>query len=85
MSVDPTVSQALISAFLTDNWIIFKFSLVVLFFFYFIFTLIIVRQVQLMTDTLITHVSPLLRALSVAYAIIGLVVLIGMTILLFMA
>lgn len=44
---------------------------------YFIFSLIVVRQVSLMTETLITEVSPLLRAFSIIYAgvALGIVIL----------
>lgn len=35
---------------------------------YFIFSLIVVRQVNLMTETLVTEVSPILRAFSIIHA-----------------
>lgn len=42
----------------------------------FLFSLVVIRQVQLMTDTLITEVSPLLRILSFIHAGVVLIALI---------
>jgi hypothetical protein len=75
---DQSVSSNLINLFFTDSWIVFKLGLLVLFFFYFLFSLIVVRQVQLMTDTLITQVSPLLRAFSIIHALIALGIFVAM-------
>lgn len=47
---------------------VFKTGLLLLAVLYFIFSLIIVRQVRLMTQILITEVSPLLRAFSIMHA-----------------
>lgn len=38
----------------------------------FIFTLIVVRQVRLMTETLITQVAPGLKAISAVYSLLAL-------------
>lgn len=43
---------------------------------YFIFTLIVIRQVRLMTETLVTETAPALRALSIFYGLISLGVVI---------
>ena len=43
---------------------------------YFIFSLIVVRQVSLMTETLITEVSPILRAFSIIHAGVALGIII---------
>lgn len=47
---------------------VFQVGIVLLALLYFLFSLIVVRQVNLMTDTLITPVSPFLRFLSVLHA-----------------
>ncbi len=75
MSIDPSTTFdifTLISSF----WVIFKIVFIVAFGLYFIFSLIIVRQVQLMTDTLVTEVSPVLRGLSIIHAGIALGILV---------
>lgn len=64
------------SLFSQELILVFKILLLTLFGLYFIFSLIVVRQVQLMTDTLITEVSPLLKAFSIIHAGIALGVLI---------
>lgn len=53
-------------------WLIFKGMIVVLVFLYFIFSLIIIRQVNLMSDALITQVGPALRLLSIVNTIVAL-------------
>lgn len=54
-----------------------KVAILIILIFYAIFALIIVRQVNLMSRTLITQVSPILRAFSIIHAgfAIGLIVL----------
>lgn len=49
-------------------WFTFKVGIMILGGLYFIFSLVIVRQVSLMTETLITEVAPLLRAFSIIHA-----------------
>lgn len=49
-------------------WISIEVALVVFAAIYFVFSLIVLRQVNLMTETLITEVAPLLRALSIVYS-----------------
>ncbi|MBI2020610.1 hypothetical protein HYS94_04280 [Candidatus Daviesbacteria bacterium] len=55
----------------------FKIGILLILIFYAIFALMIVRQVDLMGKTLITPVSPILRAFAIVHAgvAIGLVVL----------
>lgn len=48
--------------------ILVKFGLLLLAVLYFIFSLIVVRQVALMTETLMTEVTPLLRAFSIIHS-----------------
>lgn len=67
----------------TDNSVTVDFSLLshfatlLIFIFYAIFALIMVRQVDLMSQTLITPVSPVVKALSIIHAgvAVGLIVL----------
>lgn len=57
--------------------VILKVAILLILAFYAIFALIVVRQVDLMSKTLITKVSPLLKAFSIVHAgfAIGLIVL----------
>lgn len=54
-----------------------KFTTLIILVFYAIFALMIVRQVDLMAKTLITSVSPVIKAISIIHAgfAIGLIVL----------
>ncbi|MDO8429377.1 MAG: hypothetical protein Q7S88_01995 [Candidatus Daviesbacteria bacterium] len=60
-------SSSLITG-LPEIWSFFKLILIMAFGLYFIFSLIVVKQVRLMTDTLMTEVGPILRAVSIIYA-----------------
>lgn len=55
---------------------LFKFGFIVFAVLHFIFTLIVLRQVNLMTTTIVTEGGPILRGLAIAYAIFAVVVLI---------
>lgn len=57
-----------------SDLVIFLFGLGLIFFaiLYFLFSLIVIRQIFLMTDTLITQVSPILRVLSIIHALVAL-------------
>ncbi len=57
-------------------WLIVKSAFIVLAGLYFIFSLIVVRQVNLMTDTLITEVAPFLRAFAIIHAGVALGIII---------
>lgn len=57
-------------------WFILKIGFIILFILYFAFSLIVVRQVQLMTDTLVTEVSPYLRGLTILHAGIALAIIV---------
>lgn len=60
-----------------DNfWQIVRVIILVAAVLYFIFSLIVVRQVNLMTETLITEVAPLLRAAAIIHAGVALGVII---------
>ncbi|MCL4366736.1 hypothetical protein M1563_01055 [Patescibacteria group bacterium] len=78
MLVDTTSSSTTLLA-LSSFWWVVKVALLILSGLYFIFSLIVVRQVSLMTETLITEVSPFLRAFSILHAGVAL----GIVILLF--
>ena len=49
-----------------------KFLLLILILLYFIFSLIVVRQVNLMTKSLMTEVCPVLSMFAIAYSVISL-------------
>lgn len=65
--------------FLTSTYflLLVKIATLIILAFYVIFSLIIVRQVDLMSKTLITQVSPIVKALAIIHAgfVIGLVFL----------
>ena len=61
---------------LTSVWLIIKVGLFILGVFYFIFSLIVVQQVRLMTNSLITEVSPVIRFFSLVHVGFSLAVLI---------
>ena len=70
-----TATQSLIS----NDYILFftKGAILLILVFYAIFSLIIVRQVDLMSKTLITNISPIVKAVAIINAgfAIGLIVL----------
>lgn len=57
--------------------LLIKFATLIILIFYAIFALMIVRQVDLMSKTLITKVSPIIKAFSIVHAgfAIGLIIL----------
>lgn len=57
--------------------VFFKTAVLIILAFYAIFALMVVRQVDLMSKTLITKVSPMLKAFSILHAgvVIGLIIL----------
>lgn len=61
---------------LTNFAFLYKIGFGALFVLYFIFALLVVRQVSLMTDTLYTEASPLLHALAIIHAGLSLGVLV---------
>lgn len=76
MPADGQIFSPNIIAFLGQFYFVVKIAFTIIFILYFIFSIIVVRQVQLMTDTLITEVSPLLRALTIVHAGIALAIII---------
>lgn len=54
-----------------------KTAILILLVFYAIFALMVVRQVDLMSKTLVTRISPILKAFSILHAgvVIGLIIL----------
>ena len=72
----PTVTPS--NLFASEAVLVFlKTAILIILAFYAIFALMIVRQVDLMSKTLITRVSPILKAFSIIHAgfAIGLIVL----------
>ncbi|MDD2822577.1 MAG: hypothetical protein PHQ59_00715 [Candidatus Daviesbacteria bacterium] len=74
MSLESTIFNPVVS--MDTVWFIVKGGLVVLSLLYFIFSLIVVRQINLMTDTLITEVAPYLRAFAIIHSGISLGIII---------
>jgi len=71
MSLEGPVTTTILTPF-GGFLIILKIGIITLSVFYFAFSLVVVRQVSLMTETLITEVAPLLRAFSIIHAGISL-------------
>lgn len=57
-------------------FLVFKIGFLIFFGLYFIFSLIVVRQVALMTETVTTEAGFMLRFLSIIFALLGLLVLV---------
>ena len=74
----PNIIQTLIN----DPAIIFRFGFIIFSLLYFVFTLIVIRQVNLMTRTVVTEGGPALRVLSFIYALLALIVVVIFVILL---
>lgn len=55
---------------------IFKFGFIIFAVLHFIFSLIVLRQINLMTKTIITEGGPVLRVLGIIYAVLALLVLV---------
>lgn len=62
------LDSPLIPAFLINSAIgAFRIGLIIFAVLYFIFTLIVIRQVNLMTQTVITEGAPILKALAILF------------------
>lgn len=57
-------------------WVVFKFLTLVLFGLYFVFSLAVLRQVNLMTETLITEDGPWMRAGAIIHSGFSLAVMV---------
>lgn len=68
------IDTPLLNALLTNPYIIdlFRLGFVIIAILYFIFSLIVIGQVRLMTETVATEVGPLLRFFSIIHAGIAL-------------
>lgn len=67
-----------VNLFETNIFLIFiKLGILIILVFYAIFALMVIRQVDLMSKTLITRVSPVLKAVSILHAgfALGLIIL----------
>ena len=73
MPSDPAPLNSLI---IPNTAIIFKFGIIIFAFLYFIFTLIVIRQVGLMTETVKTQAGILIKLVSIMYALFALGVVI---------
>lgn len=67
MSLDEQVMAATFVP-IDGVWLMAKIGIIILAIFYFFFSLIVVRQISLMSQTLITEITPLLRAFSIIHA-----------------
>lgn len=70
-------------SYLSGIWLIFKVAIIVLVFFYFLFTLIVSRQIDLMTQTVQTALLGPLRLLGKLHILAGLAILVATYFLLF--
>ena len=68
-------NTSLLTALFNNFSAVFKFGFIIFAALHFIFTLIVLRQINLMTGTIITEGGGILRFLGILYAIFGLVVL----------
>lgn len=75
MSLEDQVLSSVITP-MDGVWLVVRVGIIILSVFYFLFSLVVVRQVSLMTDTLITEISPYLRAFSLIHAGLALGVII---------
>lgn len=75
MSLEDQVLSSVVTP-MDGVWLVVKVGIIILSVFYFLFSLVVVRQVSLMTDTLITEISPYLRAFSLIHAGLALGVII---------
>ncbi len=73
MTVDQTLT---LFNLLTNFTVIFKAGFILFAIAYFVFSLIVIRQVTLMTETIITEGGAILRAVSILHAGIALGVII---------
>lgn len=76
MSLEEAASQVAFTP-LDGVFLALKIGILILAVLHFVFSLIVVRQVALMTETLMTEVTPLLRAFSIIYSgvALGIIVL----------
>lgn len=58
--------------FLTNSVFVIKIAVLVFSVLYFIFTLVVIRQVGLMTETVKTQAAPILKLMSFLYALLAL-------------
>lgn len=66
------------SNFLPVNylWPVFKAGLIVFTIIYFLFTLIVLRQVKLLSETVLTQTAPGLKFLSLFYSVVSLAIIV---------
>ena len=68
----PTDQNLFGNLFITNTTFIFKIGFVVFASLYFIFSLIVIRQVSLMTQTVRTQAAPILKLISILFALFAL-------------
>ncbi len=57
-------------------WFLFKYAIIAFALLYFIFSLIVMRQINLMTQTLVTAVAPVIKTLGIVHALFALLMVI---------
>lgn len=68
MLVEGQVLSASLLPFGEAVWVVLKILSILLFAMYFVFSLAVLRQVNLMTETLITELGPVMRAGAIVHA-----------------
>ncbi len=61
---------------LVNVWLVIKLLILSLMVLYFIFSLIVLRQINLMTETLITEISPVIKGLGFVHVFLALALLV---------
>lgn len=61
---------------LVNVWVFIKLLILSLMVLYFIFSLIVLRQINLMTETLITEISPIIKGLGLIHVFVALAMLV---------
>ncbi len=69
--------------YIAGAWLVFKVGLVIFALLHFVFSLMVVRQVKLMTETVVTEAASGMRALSIFYALLSLGVIALLVVILF--
>jgi hypothetical protein len=65
-----------INLFVSESLFVFKIGLIIFAALYFVFTLVVIRQVILMTETVKTVAAPLLKIITIIYSLFALSVVI---------
>jgi hypothetical protein len=64
----PVIDNPIATNFLLNSLFLVKVGFIILSVFYFFFTLVVVQQVRIITETVITEGGSLLRAIAIIYS-----------------